>query len=120
MAFTKTVSAISYSIVRARCEPDAAELTRRHPDIVRFVVDQQGRMPDYMRLPFKLLTVLFDLCGLAHGGRPFHSLTHPARWRQIESWRRAPFAPARDFVRFYESLAVYRWYCDDEPRAGRP
>ena len=114
MLFKKTVAAICYSIARARCEPQAGELARRHPDLVRFLIDQQSRMPDYLRVPFRAAVLLFDVAGLVHGGRLFHAQSHDRRWRQIEAWRTAPLSPFRDFIRFYESLIVYHWYSDSE------
>ena len=112
--FQKTVSAICDSIVRSRCAPEGDELASRHAEVVRFVLDQHGRMPDYLRLPLRLATVLFGLLGIAHSGRPFHAQPPPARWRQLAFWRDGPVAPARDLVRFYESLVVYEWYSDHD------
>ena len=71
-------------------------------------------MPDYLRFPIKLVTLGFDLIGVARRGRPFHAQSHSSRWRQIESWRTSPFLPVRDFIRFYESLVLYYWYSEDE------
>ena len=85
---------------------------RLNPEVVRFVVAQHGRMPDYLRWPIRLATAAFDLFGFARYGRRFHTQSHATRWRQIEVWRDGPFRPARDFIRFYESLILYRWYAD--------
>lgn len=112
VAFSETVSAICDSIVLGRCDPEANELSRRRSEVVRFVVAQHGRMPDYLRSPIRLATVAFDLFGIARYGRRFHTQSQATRWRQIEVWRDGPFPPARDFIRFYESLILYRWYAD--------
>ena len=112
--FATTVSAICGCIVQARCQPDPREFCERHSELTRFVLAQQGRMPDYLRGLFRLATLFFDFFGLVHAGRPFHTQDQSARWRQIEAWRSAVFPPARDFIRFYESLVLYRWYSDHE------
>lgn len=114
LSFARTVAALCESIVRARCEPPPAELEARGEELTRFVLAQHARMPDPMRTPFKLFTLLFDLLGVAYAGRPFHRQPHAARWRQIECWRSSSLSPRRDLVRFYESLALYHWYSDDE------
>jgi hypothetical protein len=112
--FAITVSAICGCIVRAQCQPDAALLRERHAELTRFVVAQQARMPDYLRWPFRLATLFFDFFGLVHAGRFFHSQDQDARWRQIQAWRSSALPPARDFIRFYESLVLYRWYSEHE------
>ena len=71
-------------------------------------------MPDYLRWPFRLATEAFDLFGVAANGRRFHTQPQATRWRQIEAWREGRFPPARDLIRFYESLILYRWYADHE------
>lgn len=112
-SFEGTVSGLCSSIVLARCQAPAAQLEARQPELVRYVMGQHDRMPDHLRLGFRILTLCFDLMGVAYGGR-FHGASHAARWRQIEAWRGAPIATIRDFIRFYESLAVYYWYSPDE------
>lgn len=112
MAFCRTVAAICDTIVLARCEPATNGASRRREEVARFVVAEHAQMPDYVRWPFRFATLLFDLSGLACRGRLFHAQPQAARWRQIEAWRDGPFAPARDFIRFYESLILYRWYAD--------
>jgi hypothetical protein len=110
-----TVSALCDSIVVSRCAPAHSELREHHAELTRFVLAQQDRMPDYLRWPFRILTILFDLFGLVYAGRLFRSQDQATRWRQIEAWRTAPFfSPARDFIRFYESLVLYRWYAEHE------
>ena len=118
MAFSETVAAICNSVLLARCDPEtneqANELNLRQAEVVRFVRAQHARMPDYLRWAIRLATVLFDFFGVALRGRRFHTQPHATRWRQIEAWRNGPFPPTRDFVRFYESLILYRWYADHE------
>ena len=67
-------------------------------------------MPDYLRLPFAALTVVFGLTAVALTGRTFHALPHERRWRVVEAWRRLPVSFARDLLRFYEGLVVFAWF----------
>ncbi len=109
------IAAICDCIVQAQCQPTPQQLNERQSELTRFVVAQQARMPDYLVGLFRLATLFFDLSGLVHNRRLFHSQDQDARWRQIQAWRSSFFPPARDFIRFYESLVLYCWYCDDEP-----
>ena len=108
--FAPTVSALTYSIIRARCGDTAALADDRHNRVVRFVLPQHAAMPDYLRLPFAALTVAFGLGAIALAGRPFHALPHERRWRFVAAWRRLPASFARDLIRFYESLVVLGWF----------
>ena len=112
LSFEGTVAALCDSIVEARCGCASAALEPRWPQVTRFVLEQHARMPDYLRTPLRIFTLLFDLMGLLHGWRLFRGQPHESRWRQIESWRRSFFSPARDLIRFYESLIVYYWYTE--------
>lgn len=112
LGFVNTVSAFCYSVVRDEptqlCTGEPCDVSTN--GVVNFVLDQHARMPDYLRLPLFLLTLLFNVCGVLYGGTLFHRMAHPERQRQIEAWRRSRVAPLRDFVRFHESLAIFCWY----------
>lgn len=108
--FAPTVSALTYSIIRARCGDAAPLADERHNRVVRFVLAQHAAMPDYLRLPFAALTVAFGFAAVAIAGRPFHALPHERRWRFVATWRRLPVSFARDLIRFYESLVVLGWF----------
>lgn len=108
--FEVTVSALCYSILRARCPEAERSRDFPHNRTVRFVLGQRAGMPDYLRLPFAAVTLAFGLSSLLRHGKPFHRLPHAARWRQIEAWRSAPLGPCRDLIRFYESFVIFHWY----------
>ena len=109
-SFQSTVSALCYSIIRQNCQPvDLAE-DFPHNEVVRFVLGQHRGMPDFLRLPVAVLTLIFDLWGIWRGGAVFHRQPHAVRWRQIESWKNSSFGFCRDLMRFYESLVIFCWY----------
>lgn len=62
----------------------------RDEDAARFVAGQVEAMPDFLRLAMKALGLGFRLEGLP-----------------VERWRSSPLAFRRDFVRFFEGLALY-------------
>lgn len=108
--FKATVSAICYSIIQERGKLDIDKLDFPHNRVVAFVLHQHGEMPDYLRLPIFLLTLIFDFWGIVTTGKFFHSLPHAERWRQIQAWQNSSIALCRDVIRFYESLVVFCWY----------
>ena len=112
----QTVSAIAYSIIRERCA--VSDRAFHNNRVARFVYDQLHRMPDYLGLAMRMLTVCFELSSLIWAGRRFHLLPHAQRWRQVQRWQNARFGPCRDFVRFYTSLVVFGWYAEEYGRAN--
>ncbi len=109
-SFPWTVSALAYSIIRERCAATGQGFP--HNRVVRFVLDQQRRMPDYLRTPLALLTLAFDAWPLPVTGRPFHRLPHERRWRQVLAWKRSRLGVRRDLVRFYEGLVLFGWHAE--------
>jgi hypothetical protein len=85
--------------------------------VVDFVLAQQARMPDYLRLPMIAATLFFDFSTLARARRRFHRLGHAERWRQIVNWKNSSLSAHRNFIKFYESLATFGWYAELEGAA---
>jgi len=108
--FQRTVSALVYSSIQERCPRPRENRYFLNNQVVNFVLGQHTRMPDYLRLPLSILTIIFGLRTVLSAGKPFHRLSHEQRWWQIERWRTARLQPLRDLMRFYDSLAVYGWY----------
>ena len=108
--FENTASAICYSIIHQRCQANTSELALSYNKVVRFVLQQYSRMPDFLRFPIVMLTLAFDLWGLVRRGTLFHRLPHSTRWDQIQSWQNSPIRVCRDLIRFYEGLTVFFWY----------
>jgi hypothetical protein len=108
--FQSTVSAIVYSILQERFP--TGDPGRGFPNnlAVRFLLEQHGRMADYLRWPLVVLTLVFDWSSLPRHGRRFHRLSPATRARQIGAWRTSPLGFCRDFIRFYDSLVVFYWY----------
>ena len=117
--FASTVSALVYSLVHERCPGTAPNGWFLENDVVRFVVAQHGRTPDFLRLLLRVVTLVFDAWPLLTTGRPFHRLAPEVRRRQIESWRTSRLGPLRDFIRYYEGLAVFGWYALCEERVAK-
>lgn len=116
-AFENAVSALCYSFIRAHFGERAGGPGARWNRTVRFVLDQHGRMPDYLRLPLKILTLLFvRWSGLPRLGS-YRAVAPDRRWRRIERMRSSVVGPFRDLVRFYEGLTVFGFH-DELARAS--
>ncbi len=69
-------------------------------------------MPDYLRLPFRVLTLVFDFWPMPLAGRPFHRLPHNRRLHQIRAWRNSALGFRQNLVKFFETLIVWGWYSE--------
>ena len=108
--FEKTVSALGYTLAQERAPDDPETFVPPYNDVVRFLEAETSRMADYLRIPLRCLTVLFDLAGFIHLGGLFHRQQPEARLRQVRAWRSSRLRPCRDFIRVYESLSVLALY----------
>jgi choline dehydrogenase-like flavoprotein len=105
-AFEGAVSALCYSFIRAHFGARAGVPGAAWNRTVRFVLDQHARMPDYLRLPLQILTLMFvRWSGLPRLGS-YRSLDVERRWQRIERMRRSFFGPFRDLIRLYEGLTI--------------
>ncbi|MBE9142419.1 hypothetical protein [Planktothrix mougeotii] len=110
--FVNTVSALCYSLIDQRFPSDCTPLKFPHNSVVKFVLEEQNRMPDYLQFPLFLLTLIFDFWGLLRRGSFFHCQSPSSRQLQVKAWKNSPFQVCRDVMRFYESLVVLYWQSD--------
>lgn len=104
---TCRVSATVYALVEERLRdrnlPSHAVSTNA---IVQFVLEQQARMPDYLRFPIKFATWLLALSACKNHFGFWHCLSASQRQSQLHLWRTSRFGPFRDLIRLYESLVT--------------
>ena len=112
LSFQCTVSALAYSIIWERCGKAGNSLDFPNNRVVRFVLEQHARMPDYLRLPLAGLTLAFDAWAIPFTGHSFHRLPHERRWRQILAWEGSALGVRRDLIKFYERLVIFGWYTE--------
>jgi hypothetical protein len=116
LSFDRAVAALSESIIRDRCPGMGSVDPRPHAAVAGFLLDQHRRMPDYLRIPFRCLTLLFDAWALPLTGRPFHRASAAQRARQIQAWKGSALGVRRDLVKFYESLSIFAWFAERSAR----
>jgi len=105
-----TISALSYSIVTEECLGGRISTTFECNRVVRFIFAQCQAMPDFLRGPLWVLTLLFAVQSLAQSGRWFHQRSHSKRWQQVLAWKHSRFGFRRDLIYFYESLSLVSWF----------
>ena len=81
-------------------------------DIAHFVLDVHARMPDYLRLAFRLMTLLFDAWPYPATGKPFHALDLAERRVRIRTWENSRLQARRGLMAFYKSFAIYGLYSE--------
>jgi hypothetical protein len=76
----------------------------------QFVIDQIRRMPDYLYVPFLIVTYVFNICAVLFGGRVFTSLPLNKKINVFHSWEKSKFSFYRDFCKVYKSLTIFSFY----------
>jgi hypothetical protein len=110
----RVVGALVESIIHDRSQ-NACDESPSHDAVIRFVLDQGERMPDYLRYPFKCLVLIFGAWPLLLKGRLFHSLSSEQRARQVWAWRNSRLNLCRDFIKFYETFVIFACYSERYP-----
>lgn len=115
MTFQATVEALTNAIVRDLGGDTAADTAAKRQAVSRFVLDQHARMPDYLRFPFKIFTLVFAYWPLPFTGRPFHNLPHDKQAKQVDAWRNSTLRPRKSLIEFFSTLIVFGWYTELYP-----
>jgi hypothetical protein len=71
-----------------------------------FLLQQMEAMPDYLRVPFRMLTAFFGYHTLAVYGKTFSALSPEQRDRVIGSWKHSSISFMPTFIRFFEGLVT--------------
>lgn len=77
-----------------------------------YVLATVGAMPDYLRLAFMGLALLFDGWSLPLHGQRFHRLGRAQRLRQIAAWRGSRLGFRRSFVAFFTTFVAFGLYSE--------
>jgi hypothetical protein len=111
-SFERTVAALAETIVAERGGGIAAAAARPVEPVARYLLDTVARMPDFLRLPMRALTLLFAATSILTAGRPFDRLPQDRRARRLAAWRGSALGFRRDLVKFYETLAIFALYSE--------
>lgn len=111
MSAHETISALTYALIRDACPAHAEAGEFPQNRVSNFIEGQVSRMPDHLRLPMRVLLWAFDWSALPSTGSRFHRLPHSRRKSRIEAWK-SGMGVQRDFVKFYENLAIFGWHVE--------
>src|SRR3546814_17272014 len=75
-----------------------------------FLLATHSKMPDYMRLSIRILTLLFDTWSYPINGQPFHRLPLSHRIDQVEAWENSRLEFRHGLPVFYRSFATFGLY----------
>jgi len=107
-------SALACSVAMPHAQ--SAGLAPPYNDLTEFILTQRARMPDYLRVPMKMAALGFDWSGVLRRGKRFHSQPPEQRAQQINAWKTSNLSFQRDFIRYFESLAVFSLYSRSQDR----
>jgi hypothetical protein len=121
--FQKCVLAITESLLAARPGADKSLTPPALDFATQLILARHSDLPDHLRLPFRIVTLLFDVAPIFYRGRPFHALPANARAQIVHSWQGSRLVSKQDFIRFFDTLGTLAFYysfadeSDSAPRA---
>jgi len=71
-----------------------------------FVLNQIENMPDYLKFPFKCITIFFGVHCFLWMGKPFYKLSPAQKNRVVLRWKYSKLGFMAVFIKFYESLVT--------------
>lgn len=104
MSYKNVIESLSEGLTRIHLDGPRDATNPDSSFIAAELISRQEQMPDFMRLPIRLLTVCFNLSGLLHGGQLFRHMPDDARTQRILAWKHSRVGLCRNLIRFYESL----------------
>ena len=108
--FEKCVLAIADTLIRQ--ELPAPEKPENAGTIGAYLLAAHAAMPDYLRLAFRILTVVFDAWSYPAAGKPFHLLSPDRRVDQLRRWQRSRLQIRPALISFYRTLTFFGLYSD--------
>jgi hypothetical protein len=118
ISFNSTLHGLVESIIKEQCLSVETDVCHSSNTAAHCLSEQYVHLPDYLRIPFKCLVLVFDAWALLCTGQLFHCLSHERRWRQIEAWKRSSFGFRRDLIKFFEMITVFAEFLSRVVYAG--
>jgi len=79
-------------------------------EVGAYVAEQIDAMPGFMRLPYKLVLLGFEILPVLRYGRRFTRLPRPRQASYLARWSDAPILPLRDFIKLIRSSALLVYF----------
>lgn len=104
-SFEKCVHAIADTMAQQDCLPATSKGTV--DAVANYLMATHVRMPDYMRLGFWVLVVVFDIWPYATSGRHFHRLDFEQRCHHLDGWEHSRMGFRRSLVALFRALVNF-------------
>jgi hypothetical protein len=78
-------------------------------DVAAFLFAQIGSMPTYLRLPYEIALLVFNLLAAVPFGQPYQQLDPARQQRYLELWSGSPLRLGRDLIRLIRSCALLQF-----------
>jgi len=103
-SFEKCVAAIAETMIGQQ----APWIPNDNGSIVTgFLLESHSKMPDYVRLGFRVVVIGFDIWSFPMSGKPFHLLDSARRIRQLDGWEHSRFGSKRALIVFFRTLTTF-------------
>jgi len=103
-----TVTAMAWQLGRSK----AGEASHLHTFDAEtaFLLHQMNSMPDYLRLPFRMIVVFFGIHTIIFYGKTFPTLNTKQKEDVILRWKNSSLSFMSTFIRFFEGLVTVHVY----------
>jgi hypothetical protein len=108
--FEKCVRAIADTLIRQ--EMPSVQQLNETAAVAAFLLESHARMPDYLRVVFKCLTVVFDCWPCLLTGKPFHAQSYSRRLDQINRWGASRLQFRNTLITFFKTLTTFGLYAN--------
>ena len=108
----EVISSIVYSVIDTFHGNNELSNSAHLNRTVMILYNKLYRMPGFLSISMRILTLVFDWYGFVTTGTRFHKQSPAKRKYQLSLWENSTFATFRDFVRFYQTLSVFI-YCSE-------
>jgi hypothetical protein len=109
-SFEKCVGAMADTLVWQE-QPSFGQAAQAEK-IATFLLESHARMPDHLRVAFRILTFVFDSWPYPLTGRPFHALSLSHRTAQVGQWTNSRFQFRHALITFFRTLTVFGLYAE--------
>lgn len=109
-SFEKCVRAIASTIIaeRTSSEPSDANVDT----VSAFLIATHSKMPDYIKVGFHALVLIFDGLPFLTTGKPFHQLDFVRREDRLHGWEQSHIGAKRSLIAFYRSMVLFRLFSE--------
>lgn len=108
----KIVFSLVRSVVAKALGEEVSSKTPSLESVSVLLLKKIDAMPVWLKFPIVILTVLFNILGVFSTGLLFEAQSFGQQVKTVDAWQNSPIKLCRDFIKFYEKLALFIYYSD--------